>query len=210
LNLIRTGDIRRQAMLGEEDSLGQDAAENVKEDLKFELAVLNAAMKELNKNWDFTLLINPLLADQGPAMALVPKLKKQIDRMTRGSLRGSTGGQALRARGRAGGVAAAVPDRRGRGGGGLEGHEPGALERRAVQPRPLESPLRQPERSPAATNAGGGQNCGRMWAGGTCKKYISAGGYGCKEERPRTDFSSSMEDLRYKHRTDVAQMLPGE
>jgi hypothetical protein len=75
--------VRRQAMLGEEDSLGQEAAENVKEDLKFELAVLNAAMKNLNKNWDFTLLINPLLADQGPAMALVPKLKKQIDRMTK-------------------------------------------------------------------------------------------------------------------------------
>ena len=62
---------------------------------------------------------------------------------------------------------------------GLEGHEPEAVERRAVQP--LESPLRQPDSSPAATNAvaGGGQNCGRMWAGGTCKKYIS-GGYGCK------------------------------
>jgi hypothetical protein len=52
----------------------------------------------------------------------------------------------------------------------LEGHEPEAVERRAVQP--LESPLRQPERSPAATNAVGGQNCGRMWAGGTCKKYM--------------------------------------
>ena len=69
-------------MLGEEDSLGQEAAENVKEDLKFELAVLNAAMKDLNKNWDFTLLINPLLA-QGPAIAVVPKLKRQIDRLTK-------------------------------------------------------------------------------------------------------------------------------
>ena len=70
-------------MLGEEDSLGQDVAENVKEDLKFELAVQNAAMKDLNKNWDFTLLINPLLADQGPAIAVVPKLKRQIDRLTK-------------------------------------------------------------------------------------------------------------------------------
>ena len=52
-------------MLGEEDSLGQVAAEteNVKEDLKFELAVLNAAMKDLNKNWDFTVLFNPLLGN---------------------------------------------------------------------------------------------------------------------------------------------------
>ncbi len=134
------------------------------------------------------------------------------------------GSQAARARGRAGGVAAAVPDRRGRGGGekgggwvggprqrgragvraalgrgggGFEGHEPEAVERLAVQP--LESPLRQPERSSAPTNAVGGQNCGRMCSGGTCKKYISAGGYGCKEKKPRMDFNSSMEDLRYKH-----------
>jgi hypothetical protein len=70
-------------MLGEENSLGQDAADDVKEDLKFELAVLNAALKDLNKNWDFTVFINPLLADQGPANAVVPKIKKQIDRMTK-------------------------------------------------------------------------------------------------------------------------------
>jgi hypothetical protein len=70
-------------MLGEEDSLGQEAADNVKEELKFQLAVLYADMKELNKNWDFTLLINPLLENQGPAFALVPKLKNQIDRMTK-------------------------------------------------------------------------------------------------------------------------------
>ena len=69
-------------MLGEEDSLGQEAAENVKEDLKFELAVLNAALKKMDANWDFSLLINPLLA-QGPAIAVVPKLKRQIDRLTK-------------------------------------------------------------------------------------------------------------------------------
>jgi hypothetical protein len=38
LNLIRSGDIHRRAMLGEDDFLGQDAADDVKEDLKFELA----------------------------------------------------------------------------------------------------------------------------------------------------------------------------
>ncbi len=70
-------------MLGEENSLGQDAEDDGKKDLKFELAVLNAALKDLNKNWDFTVLINPLLADQGPAIAVVPKLKKQIDRMAK-------------------------------------------------------------------------------------------------------------------------------
>jgi hypothetical protein len=53
LNSIRTGDIHSQAMLGEEDSLGQEAAEKVVEDLKFESALLNAALKNLNKNWDF-------------------------------------------------------------------------------------------------------------------------------------------------------------
>ena len=45
----------------------------------------------------------------------------------------------------------------------MEGHEPEAVERRAVQP--LESPLRQPERSPAATNTFGGQNCGEEGGG---------------------------------------------
>jgi hypothetical protein len=81
LNLIRTGDIHRQTMLEEDDSLGQDAAD--KEEMKFKLAVLNTALKHLNKNWDFTVLINTLLADQGPAIAVVPKLKRQIDRMTK-------------------------------------------------------------------------------------------------------------------------------
>jgi hypothetical protein len=35
----------------------------------------------INKNWDFTVLIKPLLADQGPAIAFVPKLKSHIDRL---------------------------------------------------------------------------------------------------------------------------------
>ncbi len=47
MNLIPTGDIHRQAMLGGDDSLGQDAVDNVKEDLKFELALLNVALKKL-------------------------------------------------------------------------------------------------------------------------------------------------------------------
>ncbi len=70
-----SGDIHRQAMLGDDDSLGQEAAEKVAEDLKFrvELALLNATLKKLDADWDFTVLTNPLLADQGPAIAVVPK-----------------------------------------------------------------------------------------------------------------------------------------
>ena len=68
-------------MLGADDSLDQD---DVKEELKMELVLLNATLKDLNPNWDFAPIINPLLSDQGPAMAVVPKLKKQIERMTKG------------------------------------------------------------------------------------------------------------------------------
>ena len=53
-------------MLGADDSLDQD---DVKEDLKMELVLLNATLEDLNPNWDFAPIINPLLSDQGPAMA---------------------------------------------------------------------------------------------------------------------------------------------
>ncbi len=39
-------------MLREEDSLGQDATDKEVDDLKVELALLNVASKDLNKNWD--------------------------------------------------------------------------------------------------------------------------------------------------------------
>ena len=71
------------AILGDEDSLGQEAAEKVVEDLKFDLQVLNAALKKLGADWDFTATITPLLSDQGPPLALAPKLKRQIERMTK-------------------------------------------------------------------------------------------------------------------------------
>ena len=67
-------------MLGADDSLDQD---NEKEDLKMELALLNTALKKLDPDFDFAPIINPLLSDQGPAMAVVPKLKKQIERITK-------------------------------------------------------------------------------------------------------------------------------
>ena len=67
-------------MLGADDSLNQD---EVAGDLKIDLALLHTALKDLNPNFDFAPIINPLLSDQGPAMAVVPKLEKQIQRMTK-------------------------------------------------------------------------------------------------------------------------------
>ena len=63
--------------------LGEEAADKVVEDLKFDLQVLNAAMKKLDADWDFTATITPLLSDQGHALAVAAKLKRQIERMTR-------------------------------------------------------------------------------------------------------------------------------
>ncbi len=56
-------------MLGDDGSLGQDAADNVKADLKFGLALLNVALKKLDADVNFTILINPFFADQGPAIS---------------------------------------------------------------------------------------------------------------------------------------------
>ncbi len=70
-------------MFGEDNFANQDAAEDARDELKFQLAILNAALKKLDTYWDFMTIINPLLADQGPATAVVPKLKKQIERMTK-------------------------------------------------------------------------------------------------------------------------------
>ncbi len=68
-------------MSGDDNFADHVAAEDAKDILRIELAILKAAMKDLNKNWDFTTIINPLLADLGSATAVVPKLKKQIERM---------------------------------------------------------------------------------------------------------------------------------
>ena len=70
-------------MFGDDTFADHDAAaEDAREELKFKLAILNAALKKLDTDWDFTDIIRPLLSDQGPALAVVPKLKRQIDRMT--------------------------------------------------------------------------------------------------------------------------------
>ena len=57
------------SMLGADDSLDQDGLDDVKDDLKMQLALLHTALKDLNPNFDFAPIVNPLLGDQGPAMA---------------------------------------------------------------------------------------------------------------------------------------------
>jgi hypothetical protein len=64
-------------MLGDEST----DVDELREELQFELIVLHTEVKELYKGWDFTPIINPLLADQGPALSLVPRMKKHIERL---------------------------------------------------------------------------------------------------------------------------------
>ncbi len=53
--------------------------DDLREEYKNELIMLHATLKNLDK--DFSAILNPLLADTGPAVAHVPKLAKQIARM---------------------------------------------------------------------------------------------------------------------------------
>jgi hypothetical protein len=55
----------------------------VKEELKVQSILVNWTLKKLNKDRDFTDIIHPLTTDTGPASILVPKLKKQVDRLTK-------------------------------------------------------------------------------------------------------------------------------
>jgi hypothetical protein len=55
--------------------------DDLREEYKNELIMLNATLKKLDKDMDFSDIIRPLLADTGPAVAHVPKLFKQIVRM---------------------------------------------------------------------------------------------------------------------------------
>ncbi len=58
------------AMFGDDNFSYQDATDDVKDELKFKLAILNGVLKDRNKNWDFTDIIRPLISDQGPATAV--------------------------------------------------------------------------------------------------------------------------------------------
>jgi hypothetical protein len=68
------------AMLGVENSIDPD---DVRDELKFKLVLLNGALKDLNKNWDFSDIIRKLSSDPGPVLAINPKLRKQIERVTK-------------------------------------------------------------------------------------------------------------------------------
>jgi hypothetical protein len=57
--------------------------EELREDYKNELIMLHASLKKLDRDLDFSAILNPLLAETGPAMAHVPRLAKQIARMKR-------------------------------------------------------------------------------------------------------------------------------
>ncbi len=62
-------------MFSDKNSIDLD---DVRDELKFEWVVLNGALKELNKSWDFSDIIRQLSSDPGPPLAIVPKHKKQI------------------------------------------------------------------------------------------------------------------------------------
>ena len=65
-------------MLVDDTSTDVDA---VRDDLRFELIVLHGEVKKLDVSWDFTAIVNPLLADQGPALQVIPRINKQIERL---------------------------------------------------------------------------------------------------------------------------------
>jgi hypothetical protein len=55
--------------------------EDLREDYKNELIMLHATLKTLNRDLDFSAILNPLLAETGPAVTDVQKLAKQIASM---------------------------------------------------------------------------------------------------------------------------------
>ena len=64
--------------------LGNDIStdpEDIRDELRTELILLNTELKQMNPDLDFFEALRPLLADTGPAMAHVPRLRKQKARM---------------------------------------------------------------------------------------------------------------------------------
>ena len=55
--------------------------EDVRDELRTELLLLNGQLKKLDPDLDFSDALRPLLADTGPAVAHVPRLQKQKARM---------------------------------------------------------------------------------------------------------------------------------
>jgi hypothetical protein len=44
--------------------------EDVRDEMRTDLIMLNGALKKLDKDWDFLEVLRPLLTDQGPATVL--------------------------------------------------------------------------------------------------------------------------------------------
>ena len=57
--------------------------EDIREDLKNELLAVHVALKKLDKDIDFSAIINPLIAEQGPAVQHIARLSKQIERLNK-------------------------------------------------------------------------------------------------------------------------------
>ena len=55
--------------------------DDLREEHKNELIMLHLRLKKLDRDVDFSAILNPLLAETGPAMTHVPKLYKQVTRM---------------------------------------------------------------------------------------------------------------------------------
>jgi hypothetical protein len=55
--------------------------EDVRTEKKIELITLHRAMKKLDMDLDYSAVVDPLLADQGPALAHIPRLIKMIQRL---------------------------------------------------------------------------------------------------------------------------------
>ena len=65
-------------MIVDDTSTDLDA---LRDDLKFKMVVLHTEVKKLDPDWDFSLIVNPLLADQGPPLYVVARIQKQIERL---------------------------------------------------------------------------------------------------------------------------------
>ncbi len=55
--------------------------EDVRNEKKIELITLHRALKKLNKELDYSAVVNPLLADQGLASAHIPRLTNTIQQL---------------------------------------------------------------------------------------------------------------------------------
>ena len=55
--------------------------EALRDDLRFKMVLLHTEVKKLDPDWDFSLMVNPLLADQGPPLNAVARIQKQIARL---------------------------------------------------------------------------------------------------------------------------------